>query len=144
MRRLGLVITPALLLAACGGEEEADVTYSGEGEQWEATLEMTEVSGNNDSDQSMVEHAFTITYQGEETDLLGDDDTGEITAGYLSEDGEASSSFEFNRQTLNDPTFEDSRNLSAEITDVTAEDTIEVFIEWDGENEETFEIKPSE
>ncbi|AJD92401.1 hypothetical protein JMA_30840 [Jeotgalibacillus malaysiensis] len=144
MKKLGLFMMPALILAACGQEEEPIMSFSGEGEQWEATLELTEVTSVQDNEQEMIEHAFTVTYQGEEEDLLGEDDIGAVTATYANVDGESSSTFEFNNQSLDDLTFETESNLSADLTDVTANDTIEISIEWAGGNEETFEITSSD
>lgn len=144
MKKLGLFIMPALILAACGPEEEPTTSFSGEGEQWEATLEMTEVLGGNNDDQEMVEHEFTVTYQGEETDLLGEGNTGEVTAGYRNAGEESSSTFRFNDQSLTDLTFEDSKKSSMNLADVTADDSIEVFVEWEDGNEETFEMTSSD
>ncbi|KIL44043.1 hypothetical protein KP77_29920 [Jeotgalibacillus alimentarius] len=133
---------PSLLLAACGEEEEPDMSFAGEGDQWEATLEMTEFV--SDDDQEMVEHDFAITYQGEEADLLGEDDIGQVVAGYRNVDQETKSTYEFNNESLTDLTFEVSSNLGAFIFDVTADDTIEVYVEWGDRQEETFDITTEE
>ncbi|MDZ5711179.1 lipoprotein [Jeotgalibacillus haloalkalitolerans] len=142
MKKLLLFTGTVFLLTACNEEESPDYIFTGEGEHWEANLEMTEFV--SDDDQEMMEQSFTLTFKGENEDLLGSDRTGEVIGGYVSSDGEYATTWGFNEQSIEDTLFTTTRNTALEYSSFSETETIEIFVEWEGGNEEMFEITSSE
>jgi hypothetical protein len=122
LRKITMLFVSLLLLTACNSK---DVTFSGESDNWEVDLKITQ---NSDTFENQD---FVLKYKGEDVDSVGEVtyDVDSIGSGF----GREGESLEENGS------IRDSRESRATNAEIPEDAKVEVTVEWNG-NTETFTL----